>query len=274
MTRMSDSPFAMPRLSPRHWALPALVLLLTLPLWRPWYEPGLFYALNQSLAVLPDLAWSLLSLLGTGWAVFAFTAPALWRRPRVLLVWLCAAPFAGIFTRAGKSFFYSPRPLEALGPEGIRVIGEPLFVAAMPSGHTITAFAAATAIYFSLNPDHRRRHLWLFALASGVALSRVAVGAHWPADVAVGAALGILSGLCGAWLCSRLPTSWLQPASWPTRAAAVLGIYCAYVLLSDEMGFAQNLPFQYLLAAYLGANLLLYARHCWRRQANLNPEET
>lgn len=263
----------MPPLAPRHWVLPALVLLLTLPLWRHWYEPGLFYALNQALGVLPDLAWSLLSLLGTGWAVFAFTSPALWRRPQVLLVWLCAAPLAGIFTRAGKSFFYSPRPLEALGPEGIRVIGEPLFVAAMPSGHTITAFAAATAIYFSLTPGYRRRHLWLFLVALGVALSRVAVGAHWPADVAVGAALGMLSGLCGAWLCGRLPPSWLNPESWPTRAAAVLGLYCAYVLVSDEMGFVQNLPFQYLLAAYLGANLLLYARHSWRSQPHLNPEE-
>lgn len=250
----------MPALAGRHWFLPLIVLLVTLPLWLGWFEPGLFRALNRALGALPDLVWTLLSLLGTGWAVFAFTSPALWRAPRLLLAWLCAAPLAGVLTRAGKGLFYSPRPLEVLGAEGIHVIGEPLFVAAMPSGHTITAFAAATAIYFTLAPGRRRRHLWLYGVALGVGLSRIAAGAHWPADVAVGAALGMLSGLTGAWLGARLRPQWLRPRSWVVRAAALFGGYCAYVLLTDKMGFAQNLPWQYLLAAFLLANLAWFAR--------------
>lgn len=253
-----------PRIAPWHWALPFIVAAVTAPLWLGRFEPSLFFFLNRQLMVVPDIVWSLSSLLGTGWAVYALTAPALWRSPRVIASWLCAAPLAGVLTRVGKMMADNPRPLEVLGSQGIHVIGEPLFIAAMPSGHTITAFAAATAIYFSLAPDRRLRFLWLFALAVGVGLSRIAVGAHWPADVSVGAAVGLFSGLSGAWLCSRIKAPYLQPQSWLMRGVAVFGLYCLYVLVNDEMGFAMNKPYQYVLAAFLGVCLLVFVRHSVR----------
>ena len=179
------------RIAAWHWSLPLLVALVTAPLWLGWYEPAVFYFLNRQFAVLPDIVWSLLSLFGTGWAIYAVTAPALWRAPRLILAWLCAAPLAGLLTRLGKMWAFSPRPLEVLGSEGINVIGEPLFIAAMPSGHSLTAFTAAAAIYFSFAPQGRRHWVWLFVFAFAVACSRIAVGAHWPADASVGAAAGL-----------------------------------------------------------------------------------
>jgi len=160
----------------------------------------------------------------------------------------------------------NPRPLEVLGLDGIHVIGEPLFIASMPSGHSITAFAGATAIYFSLAPGQRRRWLWLFAFAFGVACSRVAVGAHWPADTAVGAAGGMLSGLTGAWLAARIPVQHLRPQAWLMRGVALFGLYCLYVLWTDKMGFAINLPYQYALGAFLAACLLAFARRSLGRK--------
>lgn len=256
MTPLSSTPSFISR---THALLPLIVALLTAPVWLGLFEPDLFYFFNRQLAGLPDIVWSLFSLLGTGWAVYALTAPALLRYPRLLLSWLCAAPLAGLLTRLGKMWAFSPRPLEVLDPQTIHVIGEPLFIAAMPSGHTITAFAAVTAIYFSLPPGRRHRFLWLFLVALGVGLSRMAVGAHWPADVAVGAALGILSGLTGAWLCSKIKPVHLQPQSWLVRAVALFGAYCVYVLVNDKMGFAQNLPYQYVLAAFLTVTLAAFA---------------
>ena len=255
----SETTDTTPRIAPWHWALPLLVVVLTAPLWLGWYEPALFYALNRAFSVMPDVFWSLLSLLGTGWAIYALTAPTLWRAPQVLLSWLCAAPLAGVLTRAGKALAFSPRPLEVLGPQGIHVIGEPLFIAAMPSGHTLTAFAAATAIYFSLAPQRRLRWIWLFAVALGVACSRIAVGAHWPADVAVGTAGGMLSGLTGAWLAGHIPARQLRPQAWLMRGVALFGLYCLYVLWTDQMGFAINLPYQYALGAFLAACLLIFS---------------
>jgi len=254
------------RIAPWHWALPFIVAALTAPLWLGLFEPAMFYTLNRAFSVLPDIVWALLSLFGTGWAVYAVTAPALWRAPRIILSWLCAAPLAGALTRVGKAMADNPRPLEVLGPEGIHIIGEPLFIAAMPSGHSITAFAGATAIYFALAPGRRLRFLWLFVFALGVACSRVAVGAHWPADAAVGAAAGMLSGLTGAWLAARIPARHLRPQAWLMRGVAVFGAYCLYVLWTDEMGFAINLPYQYALGAFLALCLLVFVRRSLARQ--------
>jgi membrane-associated phospholipid phosphatase len=256
---MNPIPSAVPPLARKHLLLPLLVLVLTAPLWLGVFEPNVFYFFNRHLATLPDIVWSLFSLLGTGWAVFAFTAPTLWRAPRIFVAWLCAAPLAGALTRMGKMMADNPRPLEVLDPQTIHVIGEPLFVAAMPSGHTITGFAAATAIYFSLAPMRRHRFLWLFAVALGVGLSRMAVGAHWPADVSVGAVLGIASGLFGVWVSSFIKPQFTQPQSWLMRGVALFGVYCLYVLLTDKMGFADNLPYQYVLGAFLAGSLAVFA---------------
>jgi membrane-associated phospholipid phosphatase len=211
-----------PSIRPWHWALPLVLAVLTAPLWLSYFEPHVFYFFNQHLQALPDLTWSLFSLLGTGWGILALTSPALWWRPRLVLAWVCAAPLAGVFTRMGKTWANSVRPLEVLDASTVHVIGEPLYVAAMPSGHTLTAFAAAAALYFALPALKRGRHLWLFVLALGVGLSRMGVGAHWPADVAMGAVLGLLCGLSGAWLCDRIPAQHQQVHSWLTRALAVL----------------------------------------------------
>jgi lipid-A-disaccharide synthase len=74
----------------------------------------------------------------------------------------------------------------ALAP-AVKRIG-PLFEnQALPSGHTAVSFAAATALIYGF----RSRRRYLFLLPAGfVGLSRVACGAHYPIDVAVGAALG------------------------------------------------------------------------------------
>jgi len=253
------------RIAPWHWAIPFLVAALTAPLWLGLYEPTVFRTLNRWFSVLPDLTWSLLSLFGTGWAIYAASAPALWRAPRLILAWLCAAPLAGVLTRVGKDLFNTPRPLEVLGLDGIHVIGEPLFIASMPSGHSITAFAGATAIYFSLAPEHRRRWLWLFVAALGVACSRIAVGAHWPADTAVGASIGLLSGLTGAWLAGRIPARHLRPQAWLMRGVALFGLYCLYVLWTSPMGFVINRPYQLVLGAFLAVCLLLFAARSLRR---------
>jgi undecaprenyl-diphosphatase len=59
-----------------------------------------------------------------------------------------------------------------------------------PSGHAVTSFMAA----FVLSGRFPRARHPLLALASLIALSRIHLGAHWPSDVLVGAALGILVG--------------------------------------------------------------------------------
>jgi undecaprenyl-diphosphatase len=70
------------------------------------------------------------------------------------------------------------------------VVGIRTTDASFPSGHSASSFAAATALaafYPAVSP-------LVFALATGVAVSRVHLGHHFPSDTAVGGLIGIATG--------------------------------------------------------------------------------
>jgi membrane-associated phospholipid phosphatase len=72
--------------------------------------------------------------------------------------------------------------------------------ASLPSGHATNAFAAAIAIG-ALWPK-ARLPMWIYALV--IAISRVAVNAHFPSDVIVGAVTGLVGALLvRGWFAAR-----------------------------------------------------------------------
>lgn len=82
----------------------------------------------------------------------------------------------------------------------IRIIIPPLLDGSFPSGHTMSAFAFATALrrYF--------KNAGLFALIVSVfmGLSRIYLCVHYPSDVIAGALLGIGFGIMSYKICERL----------------------------------------------------------------------
>jgi len=65
----------------------------------------------------------------------------------------------------------------------------------MPSSHATNAFGQAGLFgYF-----YKKSRWYLYTFAFLIAISRVFVGVHYPADVLVGIILGFLLGLMGAW---------------------------------------------------------------------------
>ena len=62
-----------------------------------------------------------------------------------------------------------------------------------PSGHTTAVFAAAT-VYAMEYRNHPWIPVFAYSFATLVGISRITEAKHWPTDVLVGAALGILSG--------------------------------------------------------------------------------
>jgi undecaprenyl-diphosphatase len=65
-----------------------------------------------------------------------------------------------------------------------------------PSGHTASSFAAATALAFF----YPRAAPLAYAVATGVGMSRVHLGVHFPSDAAVGGLIGIGIGTFCAWV--------------------------------------------------------------------------
>jgi 4-amino-4-deoxy-L-arabinose transferase-like glycosyltransferase len=136
----------------------------------------------------------------------------------------------------------------------------------MPSGHTLTAFAVASAYFFAVPAEKRKPVVLLFIAASAVALSRNAIGAHWLTDVLVGSGLGIWCGLIGAKLASLLPNKQLSPrSSWP-RLIAIGGLASLYVLLNETLDHPLNMPLQYAGIALVLLTLVLFLQQQSRRR--------
>ena len=69
-----------------------------------------------------------------------------------------------------------------------------------PSGHTLSSFAAASALYFF----HHKTGFLAFLLAAAIAFSRLYASVHYPTDVLAGAVIGVLCGIIAAWLTDRV----------------------------------------------------------------------
>ncbi len=149
-----------------------------------------FAALNGVGPRLPPAAWAGLTGLGNTAVALMLVLP-FWRRQLHLApVVLIAAVLGTVFTHALKIGLGVPRPAGVLPVEAFHSVGALSTTGSFPSGHSQTALTlAAVAIAAT-----ERRALWLAAAALGVciALSRVVVGMHWPVDVAVGAAGGLI----------------------------------------------------------------------------------
>ena len=135
----------------------------------------------------------------------------LWRRRAPLAFGAAAVAMgaASLLVHWLKLLFDRERPPVADPDLGslVAIPGNPSF----PSGHSATAFAAATAVAI-LCP---RMRPWALAIAAAVALSRVYLRVHFPLDVLVGAAVGAGIGA----LCALAVLRLVRPAA-PSGAPA------------------------------------------------------
>ena len=198
------------------WAVAA-----ALPLLAPLDE-RLFVAVNH-LGDGPEWLYQALDphsrnyLLLAGAATLAVLAGS--RRLRFAGGALLAMAFAGVFSDLVLEVVQlgvdRPRPEEALGGEALRSHGRHWsHIPSFPSGHLIVTTAlvsAAAAMAPRLRPA-------LFAYLAAVAVTRVAFGAHFPLDVAVGTILGWQVGLFSVAL---LRAARLLPAARAPRPVPV-----------------------------------------------------
>lgn len=190
--------------APRLWLPPFVALCAAALLWLIQANVPLFFAINAAARLLPDDFWAGVTALGDTLPACALLLPLIARRPDAAAAASITLLLAALSSQLLKSGLSMPRPAALLDPGLFHIIGPHLASRALPSGHSTAVFALAALI-----GGHTLswRAFWpIIAFAVLIALSRLAVGAHWPTDVLVGAAIGWLSGFGGLHLaacCAR-----------------------------------------------------------------------
>ncbi|MBU3557470.1 phosphatase PAP2 family protein [Polynucleobacter sp. Ross1-W9] len=242
------------------WFIPLIPLALAGAIYFGEFQRSSFLFLNRITQALPDMFWAGLTFLGNGWGIFAISFPLLLLAPRLLTAGIFSGAIAAIASSTLKPLFNLPRPASVLSDGTFYRLGEPLLHKSFPSGHTITAFAVASALYFSSDKEKRKPMLLVFILAGLVGLSRSAVGAHWLTDVLGGAGVGIWCGMFGALLANQFPENQLGPRKIWSHLIALGGVIAMYAHLTQIMDLELNLPLQYLSIAIVALTLVFYAR--------------
>ncbi len=201
-----------------------------------------FIAVQSIARAAPDTVWAMLTICGTGVVAFALLSPTLAWQPRWFAAALAAAALAGLYSNGMKRVFALPRPASVLDPSRLHVIGETLHANSFPSGHAVTAFTlAALLVLASRKP--MQTALWALPIAVLIAFSRIAVGAHWPADIAAGAAGGWVCGALGVVIVARWRI-WNTTAG--VRAMGVIALGIGGSLFVVDLGYPLALPLQYV----------------------------
>jgi membrane-associated phospholipid phosphatase len=181
-----------------------LAVIVTVDAWAVAQVPRLWARLVDALNRFTHLGLAGFFLWPLGLTLIALalldTSPIPRISRLVLAAWAVRLGFIftaiavpGLFVTIIKRLIGRARPLvEGNDAMAFAPFGWEVDYASLPSGHATTAFAALVAIG-SIFPQ-MRAPLWIYAVL--IALSRVAVDAHYPSDVIAGA----LVGAAGAWL--------------------------------------------------------------------------
>ncbi len=164
----------------------------------------LFMIFNKAHTFSGDRFWAIFTLFGDGLFAAVLLFPFLKKRPDIIWSVLIASIVYMIILHTTKRIMDIPRPPGVLTPETFHIIGRRLTRHAFPSGHTTTIFTLMGVIAFSF----RKNSIYILSIifAFLVGISRIAVGAHWPADVLGGAILGWFSAWVGVSLADK--TRW------------------------------------------------------------------
>jgi membrane-associated phospholipid phosphatase len=154
-------------------------------------DARLFRFLNRQRSGRADLVFGALTELGSVYASLgATTALTLAGRRKEATRALAAALTMWVVGQAAKRVVGRPRPYDAVPtPAGFRLLIARPAGASWPSSHpaVLLAFSATAVRELGLGPV---AHAAFHGLATVVGASRVALGVHYPSDVAGGLLLG------------------------------------------------------------------------------------
>lgn len=164
-----------------------------------WFNHTLFLSINGLHAPVTDRIWLGFTTLGDGFLIGIFLGAFLMVNPRVAIFGIVLLLLSTALIHAIKICLPSLRPVMVLN--AVHVVGPVLKSGSFPSGHAAAAMSLGLALAkFSSFGTVR---VVAISIAALVGISRVFVGAHFPADV--------LAGM----MCSTFMSIVLDRLIWP-----------------------------------------------------------
>ena len=252
--------------NPWTWAIPLLAALGMFLIWYLDANRSLFLLLNSITTYTGGGVWANITTLGDTLVVFSFLLLLVGRRPDLIWQVLLAAMIGTLIVHGLKEWLLVMRPPYYFTADEINIVGRSHIAVSFPSGHTTAIFtlAGVAVLHRSVPP------LWKFILvAIGllVALSRIAVGVHWPMDVMGGMFIGFSSAIAASRLAPLIP--WGVTRSAQRIAAALLGLGALNLLFFHDSGYPQARVFEIII----GATCLLLALPRLRQLFTRSEEE-
>lgn len=184
-------------------------------------DKAVFIFVNETISnSLGDVIWPLITDYDKLWAVrVVLLALWLWllvrggRRGRTVALLLIPLLISSdqLSSSMIKTIVQRPRPCHEINGtavvQGVHMLVNCGSGRSFPSSHAVNNFAVATLFSFFY-----RKWTWAFITwASLVALSRVAVGVHYPSDILGGALIGTLIAALVIWVWQKIETRYFPP---------------------------------------------------------------
>ncbi len=206
---------------------------------------SVFLWLNSALtSYLPDWFWAVLTISAHAGMLGAFFSWFLFKRRDILTALFFCALSGGVIGLWIKRIIQSPRPAAVLPADQFHLIGYKLETISFPSGHSLTSFACMMILILGLNLRGWKA-AGVVLLATSMTLSRIAVGAHWPVDILVGAMMGVMFGYVSIKAAQFAHQKYPFFESLPYIWIQALGICLSSgALFMTRMGYRIALPWQ------------------------------
>ena len=249
------------------WLIAALSLLAVI-VWLSDSNEALFYRINLAGHALPDAVWANLTLVADTLFAVAILLIVGCYYPKVLNQSLVLLILGTLVVHGFKQGLDIARPAAVLDRDSFYIIGQVLKNHSFPSGHSFTAMSCAGLIW--LNIRHSGAGVAILVLGFLAALSRAMVGAHWPLDILVGSAAGLLV----AWLSVALVEhwGWLQGNGQKLFTAALLTLAAAYLSIhqdgypyTDPLAILTSVVAVVVAVVHVWAPLPVHVRRAFRR---------